>query len=148
MRKNWGVALVLLAAAAVVIGDGLRIVIGRRVEPGSAEVGGYEIGLGVLLALLALTHGLRRSAQSATAATAAPENYRQVWLGLALTAAYVAVLDPLGYVSATTLFLCASLRWLGRYRWSRVLPSAVALAALSAWGLALLDSPMPRGPWF
>ncbi len=153
MRATWLSPLALLAASGVVIWDGVRIMQKHRGTPGGLEVGGYEALLGLLLALLVSAWWIGQVNAPATAhpiesSETLDTRERPVWLGLGLLAAYIALLEVIGFTLATLLFMVCFLRLFGTYRWRSIVSGSLLLSALATGGLMLLDSPMPRGWWY
>ncbi len=143
----WMVPVGLLAAAALAGFDGTRIM--QSGKQGAPEVGGYTVLLAVLLAGLTLAWWIKTGAREPAAEHGTPRTeQRKVWTGLALLAVYVAALDVPGYVISTVVLMIVFLRLLTSYRWVSIVIGALAMAGLSAWGLATLDSPMPRGIFY
>ena len=157
------VAQLLLGAITAVLS--LQLPLGTFRLPGS---GLFPLALGLLLALLSAIQVARlllaRRAAAAVAAGAVPTAQpnppqpaapkseapqgatRRVALFIAVVAASIALLQPIGYV-ISSLLLMLGLLWVLEVRWRVALPVA-ALSAAGAHVLFVLwlKIPMPPGP--
>jgi putative tricarboxylic transport membrane protein len=98
-----------------------------------------------LLALLLLVDALRAS-DPGTAWLPSGEGLRRLLLVLAASIAYVALLDVIGMVLATVLFLIVLMRFLDRCAWPLTLAVALATAAFIDLVFARwLRVPLPTG---
>jgi hypothetical protein len=78
------------------------------------------------------------------AATAGGDS-RAALLAFGLFAAYTLLIQPLGYLAATTLFFGAYLRIFGRFRWITVVPAALGVAAGTTYLWYHLAMDLPQG---
>ncbi|MBI3003183.1 MAG: tripartite tricarboxylate transporter TctB family protein [candidate division NC10 bacterium] len=135
---------------------GLAVVVGARRLPPEAEFGlgaaflPFWIGVVITCLSVALLLPVRRGTpgegEGALPTDAAA--WRRPGALLALLTAYVALLEPMGYVATTFGFLVFSMTVLGRRRWwVTVLTSGLATGALVALFRTWLKAPLPRGPW-
>lgn len=143
-------------AGIVMLALGVAMAIGAWRLPGEAEFGlgaaFLPFWLGILMAALSLGLLLQAGRRS-------PDGGAPVWpadapawqrLGamLAFLTGYVALLERMGYVAATFLFLLCSMIALERGRWwITVLISSLATGALATLFRGWLRAPLPRGPW-
>ena len=89
----------------------------------------YWLSLGmVLLSLLLIVGGLRRSASRASIRW--PSGRGLVWIVSALVAlaAYTLLVNVLGYIISTFAFLVVVVRMLGTYRWYTVVSFSLAVS--------------------
>jgi putative tricarboxylic transport membrane protein len=140
----------------VVTGLGVAVAIGARRLPAEAEFGlgaaFLPFWLGMLLAVLGLGLLLGIGGRPPDEGppiwpTDAPA-WRRLGGVLVLLAGYVALLERIGYVATTFLFLLLSMMALERGRWwVTVLISGLSTGALVSIFRAWLKAPLPRGPW-
>ena len=135
---------------------GVAVVVGARRLPAEAEFGlgaaFLPFWLGVLITALSLTLLLQPGRGSpdggAPVWPADTHAWRRLAAVLAVLVGYVALLEPMGYVAATFLFLLSSMIALERGRWwITVLISSLATGALATLFRGWLRAPLPRGPW-
>jgi len=104
--------------------------------------------LGVVMALLALMMLLRSMKQQDRGGAWFPrgEGLRDMLVVLAVTVAFVALLNILGMIIGTALYLTVLIRYLGRHPWWRTLAIALAAAGFN-WLVFVhwLRVPMPEG---
>jgi putative tricarboxylic transport membrane protein len=104
--------------------------------------------LGLVMALLALMMLVRSLREKNPGETWLPrgEGLRDMLVVLAVTVAYVALLNVLGMVIGTALYLMVLVRYLGRHRWWVTVSIALAAAAFN-WLVFVhwLRVPMPEG---
>ena len=108
------------------------------------------LGLALLISagLLLAEHLKDRGSAAGAPAESAPFEWQYLKvLGLvaAWTAGYYVVLEPLGYVIATTVFLLALMAWFNRGRWRMNVLSAVVFGAGSYVLFVKLDVNLPKG---
>lgn len=144
-RPDATAAAAVLAFAAVAVYEAARLPFGTARNPGPGFLpwwGGLALGV---LALVLLGQALR----ARPAAGPAAERGRLLKVGglLAVLAAYVLVLEPLGYPVSTFLLVLFMLRVVEPYRWAVALGVA-ALAALGSYVVfaVWLQVPLPPGP--
>jgi putative tricarboxylic transport membrane protein len=104
--------------------------------------------LGVVMALLALTMLLRSMKPQDPGGAWFPrgEGLRDMLVVLGVTVAFVALLNVLGMIIGTALYLTVLIRYLGRHPWWRTLAIALAAAGFN-WLVFVhwLRVPMPEG---
>jgi len=113
--------------------------------PGPAFV---PFWLGLVMGLLALTMLIRslRAPYPGEAWFPRGEGLRDMLVVLAVTVAYVALLDVTGMIVGTALYLLVLIRYLGRHRWWVTVAIALAAAGFN-WLVFVhwLRVPMPEG---
>ena len=113
--------------------------------PGSAFM---PFWLGIVMALLALMMLIRSLKQQHAGEAWLPrgEGLRDMLVVLAVTVAFVALLNVTGMVIGTALYLAILVRYLGRHRWWVTLSVALGAAAVN-WLVFVhwLHVPMPEG---
>lgn len=137
-------ALLLLAGSAA-IADGARIVLTKRETVGGVEAGGWIAATGALLVACTLVQ-LFGDREPAGEPAIAAKRLASPLAALAMLAAYVLLVDILGYLMSTALFLAVYLRVFGRYRWPAVAAISVPFAVGSAWLWAAMNMLLPQGP--
>lgn len=151
MRRRWVESAALILVAVLVIWDGGRIVVRHGAKMGGREAGGYVVLLGLVLAFVSLAYGFLPAPTSGGSGLGwrREKGLGKLLGALGLFAAYVLLIDVTGYLLATALFLAASFRLFGSYRWLPVLTGAVAIASGSAYLWARLGLMLPQGflPW-
>lgn len=140
-------AVWVLVGAAIVAGAS-RLRVGTLNSPGP---GFLPLLTGVAIVVLAagiLVHerARRRAARGAPAARPAPGNRVAVALAVGALLAYAVLLEPLGYVVTTALFMVFALRALGRLGWRAVLTSTILTTAAS-WALFSVWLKVPVRTW-
>lgn len=135
---------VLIATGLFAAQQGLDMGLGHAAEPG----GGF---MPVLVGLAIVACGARLAAGARAAGPPrwpAGARRRQMLVVIAATVAYFALVDVLGFLAATALFLAGLLRWWGRYAWWLVAALTVTLAG-GLWVVfgVWLRNPLPRGLW-
>jgi hypothetical protein len=142
------VPLVLLLAAGVYLVLALQLPFGAAARPGA---GFYPVLVAVFALVVALT-ATTSAFRSAPAAAGEAVDLdaaarRRVAISVVALVAFCLALPWIGYPAAAFAFVTVVLRYLGA-RWGTALPTG-ALAAAGSYGLfaALLDVPLPRGPW-
>jgi hypothetical protein len=137
--------LILVGCAAVE--DGLRIIITKQSVVGGVPAGGWIAGLGGLLIVGSCISIVRHAAAEPSSQTIAPGLLSKApVIAFALLVIYVALLESLGYVLSTALFMVVYLRLFGRYRALTVAAIAVPFAIGSGWLWAVMNMTLPQGP--
>ena len=143
-----------LGAGLLAIGAGYLAAAFLISEPegGYAAVGArvFPIGIGLGLVAVAVHVAFRAGgAGKAPAQDAFPApDWRAAAPSALLFPAYIVLIEPLGYVAATTAFIAFESRLLGSRRWVRDLLAAlvVAVSVYALFGL-LLGLRLPAGPF-
>ena len=146
MTRDRGAALVLLLFGLAGTIEASRLTIGGPARPGP---GFFPFWLALALSLVAAALLVRPApAIGADARATTGVRHRRVALALAAGALYAALLEPLGFLLTTVLFLVFLLRAVEPRRWrsSIVIAAATALVCqivFKTW----LDVQLPAGPW-
>jgi putative tricarboxylic transport membrane protein len=111
--------------------------------PGSAFL---PFWLGVVMALLAALMLFRKTTDAGGSWIPQGEARTRVLVVLGVTAAFIALLNVLGMIIGTALFLIVLVRYLGRHPWRLTIAIAAAAAGLN-WLVFVywLRVPMPEG---
>lgn len=102
------------------------------------------IGAGMLF----LEMWRERKAPAPEPALAGPRDVRHLWIlsGVVVwTGLYYAVLEKLGYVVASSIYLLMLMAWFNRHKWLANVLTAVLYSALSYVMFAKLDVNLPKG---
>ncbi|GAA3281697.1 tripartite tricarboxylate transporter TctB family protein [Nesterenkonia halobia] len=145
-------AVVILAVAAVVLTDAVRIAVDGGFGP--SEPGFFPLIVGVGLAVFGTAFLLRTTAvpdlalREQAGEEHATTHWRTLWSVIGGLVAYAVLLEPLGYILATSLFFLAVNLIAGSRRWVRTIIIAVLLATVLYLGFTeLLGVRLPVGPW-
>jgi hypothetical protein len=149
MRESRIVIPVLLLLSSAAVWDGLRIILRYWKKPASREAGAYLVLLSVLLGSLTLAYCLRVRKVTPENRPIEEGNVHRIWIALSMLGGYAVLMDFLGYLLSTALFLVAYLRVFGHYRWMPILTGAAIAAGSSAYTWAKVGLMLPRGilPW-
>jgi putative tricarboxylic transport membrane protein len=145
MTRDHAAAGVLLLFALGGAWEAHRLSIGGPGRPGP---GFFPFWLALALAMVAVALLLRTAAPRPDADPGARPRYGKVVLALGVGAAYAAVVEPLGFVVTTFVFLVFLLTTIESRRWvsSLAIAAGTALAShvvFKVW----LAVPLPAGPW-
>ena len=141
------VPLVLLAAGGVYLTLALRLPFGVVARPGAGFYPVIVAVFAIVVALAATGSAFRRAPHSEAAAELGAAARRRVRISVAALAAFCLALPWVGYPAAAFAFVAIVLHYLGA-RWTTALLTGVLSSAGSyALFVALLDVPLPRGPW-
>jgi hypothetical protein len=140
------VPLVLLVVVGVYLTLALRLPFGTAARPGP---GFYPVIIAMFAVVVALaaTASAFRSVRSAVVVELDHASRRRVVISVAALVAFCLCLPWVGYPAAAFAFVAVVLRYLGA-RWTTALVTGV-LSSAGSYGIfaALLDVPLPRGPW-
>jgi hypothetical protein len=140
-------SLLLIIVGCAAVGDGLRIIITKQSVVGGIPAGGWIAGLGALLVVGTCVYVARHVITGPANAVSGPALLLKApVIAFAMLILYVALLDSLGYVLATGLFMAVYLRLFGRYRILTVAAIAVSFAIGSGWLWAVMNMTLPQGP--
>ncbi|HET9405310.1 MAG TPA: tripartite tricarboxylate transporter TctB family protein [Burkholderiales bacterium] len=108
------------------------------------------LGIGLLIAagLLFVEMWKDRKLQAPAPAAAAPRDVRHLWIlaGVVVwTGVYYALLEKLGYIVDSTIYLFALMAWFNRGKWVANGLTAVLYSVLSYIMFVKLDVNLPRG---
>ena len=148
MTKERGGSLIFLATGAYGLVFSLNLPMGQWNEPGP---GVFPLGISILLSLSGLYwffQGRRREGEKA-ASGGGQEFFGKLATAaqiVGLTALFIAVLVPLGYLLTAILYLFILFAWISRYSLSLSVLLAVVFGT-GSWLFfgKLLSSPLPQG---
>lgn len=141
-------AVTVLAVAGFYLTQALALPLGTVARPGA---GFYPSVVALFACVIGLVAAIRAfvipRAAAGDAAAAIPGGHRRVALVTAALLGFCLAMPWVGYPLAAAAFVMVALRGLGS-RW----PVAMVTGVLSAAGshylfAALLEVPLPRGPW-
>ncbi len=140
------VPLVLLVVVGVYLTLALRLPFGTAARPGP---GFYPVIIAIFAVAVALaaTASAFRGGRSAAVVQLDDASRRRVVISVAALVVFCLCLPWVGYPAAAFAFVAVVLRYLGA-RWTTALLTGV-LSSAGSYGIfaALLDVPLPRGPW-
>jgi hypothetical protein len=141
---------VVLAAAGFYLTQALKLPLGTVARPGA---GFYPVAVAVfacVVGLVARVHAFRTPRLAGPDVAADPETAgqrRRVLAMIIALAGFCVAMPWVGYPIAACVFVIAGLRGLDS-RWTVAIPIGVVSALGSYYVFAaLLDVPLPRGPW-
>ena len=125
MHPDRRLALGLLAVSATYLAAATAI---AAPEGGYATVGprAFPLAIGIGLAAVAVRIGLRPEPRVGPTPAA---DWRAAWPSVLCFLIYAVLLEPAGYLPATTAFIAVEARLLGSRRWRRDLAASVVVAA-------------------
>ncbi|MFZ4440804.1 MAG: tripartite tricarboxylate transporter TctB family protein [Syntrophales bacterium] len=150
MTKERGGSIIFLAAGLYGLVFSLGLPMGRWNEPGP---GVFPLAISILLCLSGILWFIRGGKGGETSVIAVRQGFflqqysTVIWI-VGLTALFIGLLEPLGYLVTSILYLFALFFWVSRYRvWSA---AAMAVACgVGSWLFfeKLLTTPLPKGLW-
>ena len=142
---EWGVAALLLALAALVIWDNLRI--GAGWDDSGPQAGYFPLRVGVAVGIAALAVAWQARRERAQELFATWEQLRSVSQVLVPLGVYVALITTLGIYVASALFIAAFMRFAGGYAWWKSLALGVFTNLLLFVVFEIqFKVPLPKGP--
>ncbi len=149
MTKERGGSIIFLAAGLYGLFFSLGLPMGRWNEPGP---GVFPLAISILLCLSGILWFIRGGKSGETSVIAVRkgflQQYKTVIRIVGLTALFIGLLEPLGYLGTSIFYLFALFFWVSRYRvWSA---AAMAVACgVGSWLFfeKLLTTPLPKGLW-
>jgi putative tricarboxylic transport membrane protein len=149
MTKERGGSLIFLAAGLYGLIFSLGLPLGRWNEPGP---GVFPLAISILLCISGILWFIRGGQRGGKNGIAVRQGLLQQFSTVirivGLTALFIGLLEPAGYLVTSILYLFALFFWVSRYRvWS-----AAALAITCGAGSwfffeKLLTTPLPKGLW-
>lgn len=142
---EWGTAALLLAIAALVVWDNLRI--GAGWDDSGPQAGYFPLRVGVAVGIAALAVAWQARRERAQELFATWEQLKSVSQVLVPLVVYVALITTLGIYVASALFIAAFMRFAGGYAWWK----ALALGVFTNLVLFVVFElqfkvPLPKGP--
>jgi hypothetical protein len=142
---EWGVAALLLAIAALVVWDNLRI--GAGWDDSGPQAGYFPLRVGVAVGIAALAVAWQARRERAQELFATWEQLRSVSQVLVPLLVYVALITTLGIYVASALFIAAFMRFAGGYAWWKSLALGVFTNLLLFVVFEIqFKVPLPKGP--
>lgn len=140
-----------VAIVAIVIGSS-EMKLGTWNAPGpgfmSMLTGVIIVFLGLIVFFKACLHKRKKKVETKARDLQAKVKVNKLFLCVAFLFLYAILLDPLGYVGTTFLFIGFMLLFVERTRWFVALATAVAVTFISYALFGLwLQVPLPKGPW-
>ena len=143
-RRELVVAVVALAFGAMAVYESTKLPFGTVHNPGPGFFPWWTSAVIVLLALILLAQSLTSRSSNAQEV---PGRIAKVAALLVVLAAYIFLLDPVGYPLCTFLLVLFMLRVTDPQRWVVALGMAAITAVGSYVVFAIwLSVPLPRGP--
>jgi hypothetical protein len=142
------VPLVLLVTAVVYLTQSLRLPFGTIARPGAGFYPVLVAVFAIVVGLAATAHAFRHAPRAEADVSEGDASARgRVVISVVALVVFCFALPWIGYPLAAFGFVTVVLRYLGG-RWSTALLTGV-LSSAGSYGLfaALLDVPLPRGPW-
>jgi len=144
-------SLVWVGVGVAIIISSLQMKLGTLKAPGPGFIfiltGIVIVVLSLLVFLKALWLQRGKKGREAEAFWA-NVNLRKLLLSVGFLFAYAFLLESLGYLSTTFLFICFLLRSVERIRWPSALITAIGVTLVSYAMFKLwLEVPLPTGPW-
>ena len=141
------VALILCAIGALVVFDSVRLGVGWAADGPQSGYFPFYIGLFIIAASLGTIAFTLFGRKVNRGAFVHREQLRDVLKVLVPTIVFIGLIDFIGIYVASALFIGASMRWLGRFRWLTIVLVSIAVP----FGLFLLFEiwflvPLPKGP--
>ncbi|MDI7261041.1 MAG: tripartite tricarboxylate transporter TctB family protein [Thermodesulfobacteriota bacterium] len=149
MREHKVVAPILFGLAFLGIWDGVRIIIKYKNEIGGREAGGCLVLLGLFMICLTTVYWFQTCKNRIGGKGDAEGGNRWIVSTLALLAGYAILINFLGYLLSTAVFLVLYLRIFGAYRWLPIVIGSLIGAVGSAYIWAKVGLMLPGGflPW-
>lgn len=147
MTKERGGSLIFLAAGIYGLVFSMGLSLGRWNEPGP---GVFPLALSILLCVSGIVWFIRGKAKGEKKETVVREAFIQKFSTplqiVGLTAVFILVLEPLGYLLTSVLYLFVLFLWVSRYRLWVAAVLAITFGA-GSWLFfeKLLTTPLPKG---
>ncbi len=142
-----GVAVVVFLFGTLVIFDSYRV--GARWGDDGPQAGYFPLYVGLLICLASAAVFVRAFRNSAIAGESfvSRDELKKILTVLVPTVVYVAVIAPLGFYLASTLYIAYFMWHLGKYPWVRIAPVAIGVSVAFFLIFEIWFSvPLPKGP--
>ena len=142
-----GVAVAIFLFGALVVFDSYRI--GARWGDDGPQAGYFPFYVGLLICLASAAIFARAFRNSALAAESfvSRDELKKILTVLVPTVVYVALIAPLGFYLASTLYIAYFMWHLGRYPWVKIAPVAIGVSVAFFLIFEIWFSvPLPKGP--
>jgi putative tricarboxylic transport membrane protein len=147
MTKERGGSLIFLAAGIYGLVFSIGLPFGRWNEPGP---GVFPLALSILLCISGIVWFIRGKAKGETRKSAGLKGFAHKYVTavqiVGLTGVFILLLDPLGYLLTSILYLFVLFLWVSRYRLWVAAAFAITFGA-GSWLFfeKLLTTPLPQG---
>ena len=142
-----GVAVAIFLFGALVVFDSYRI--GAKWGDDGPQAGYFPLYVGLLICLAStaiLVRALRNPALAAESFVSRDE-LKKILTVLVPTVVYVALIAPLGFYLASTLYIAYFMWHLGKYSWVKIAPVAIGVSVAFFLIFEIWFSvPLPKGP--
>lgn len=142
-----GVAVAIFLFGALVVFDSYRV--GAKWGDDGPQAGYFPLYVGLLVCLASTAILVRAFRNSALAAESfvSRDELKKILTVLVPTVVYVAVIAPLGFYLASTLYIAYFMWHLGKYSWVKIAPVAIGVSVaffliFETW----FSVPLPKGP--
>jgi putative tricarboxylic transport membrane protein len=142
-----GVAVTVFLFGALVVFDSYRI--GARWGEDGPQAGYFPFYVGLLICLASAAIFVRAFRNSALAAESfvSRDELKKILTVLVPTVVYVALIAPLGFYLASTLYIAYFMWHLGKYSWVTIAPVAIGVSVAFFLIFEIWFSvPLPKGP--
>jgi putative tricarboxylic transport membrane protein len=142
-----GVAVTVFLFGALVVFDSYRI--GARWGDDGPQAGYFPFYVGLLICLASAAIFVRAFRNSALAAESfvSRDELKKILTVLVPTVVYVALIAPLGFYLASTLYIAYFMWHLGKYSWVKIAPVAIGVSVAFFLIFEIWFSvPLPKGP--
>src|SRR6266508_1731013 len=142
-----GVAAVIFLFGALVVFDSYRI--GAKWGDDGPQAGYFPLYVGLLVRLAGTVILVRAFRDSALAAESfvSRDELKKILTVLVPTVVYVAVIAPLGFYLASTLYIAYFMWHLGKYSWVKIAPVSICVSVAFLLICEIWFSvPLPKGP--
>jgi len=142
-----GVAAVIFLFGALVVFDSYRI--GAKWGDDGPQAGYFPFYVGLLVCLAGTVILVRAFRDSALAGESfvSRDELKKILTVLVPTVVYVAVIAPLGFYLASTLYIAYFMWHLGKYSWIKIAPVSIGVSVAFFLIFEIWFSvPLPKGP--
>jgi hypothetical protein len=140
-------AVLMFAIGVVILVSNYRLGAGWAKDGPESGYFPFRIGIIICLAAGTLLAQTLRTKKGAGKAFVTPEKLRPVLLVLLPTLLYVGATQLIGIYVASTVFVGAFMRVMGRYGWTKTLAVSIGMSVLLFWLFEVqFMVPLPKGP--
>jgi len=142
-----GVAVAIFLFGALVVFDSYRI--GAQWGDDGPQAGYFPFYVGLLICLASAAIFVRAFRNSALAAESfvSRDELKKILTVLVPTIVYVALIAPLGFYLASTLYIAYFMWHLGKYSWVKIAPVSIGVSVAFFLIFEIWFSvPLPKGP--
>jgi hypothetical protein len=139
--------ILLMLVGVAGVADGMRIITTKRDVVGGIAAGGWIAGLGALLLAGTIIHVAKGAGPAEESDPNGSEVlFKRPVIAFAMLVIYIALIEPLGYMLSTVLFMAVYLRVFGHYRYVTIAAISCLFAVGSGWLWAVMNMMLPQGP--